>query len=84
MSDTVREFMAKTQPLFFNQNLEASQCAIIGIQKECGQRGELRGSIPTVGAMNHYWCFTILNLEMDYKLEIYSWHTKHLDLIQVF
>ena len=80
------EFMAKTQPLFFDQNLEASQCAVIGIQKECGQRGELCGSIPTVGAMNHNWCFTILNLEMDFKVEIYyySWYTKHLDLIQFF
>jgi hypothetical protein len=54
MSNAMCKFVAKTQPLFFNQDLEASQCAVIGIQKECGQRGELRGSIPTVGAMNHY------------------------------
>lgn len=39
-------------------DLEASEGAVVAVQQQHGQRGELSRSIPAVAAVNHHWMST--------------------------
>lgn len=48
------EAMSETQPLFLNQNFKAPNGAVVPVQHEHGQRGELSRAVPAVATVHHY------------------------------
>jgi hypothetical protein len=50
----VCHFMAKVKPLFFDQNLEALKCPVIGVKQQLGERHKLRSSIPAIAAVHYH------------------------------
>lgn len=53
---TIQEFVTISDPLLFNQHLEANVSAVIRIEHQHRQRSELRRSVPTVRAMDYDGC----------------------------
>lgn len=45
---TQLEFVSKRQPLFLDKYFEASERAVVGVQHEHSEGGELSSAIPTV------------------------------------
>lgn len=48
------EAVTKAQPLFLKQHLEAANGAVVTVQHEHGQGGELACAVPTVAAVHHH------------------------------
>ena len=56
------EAVTKAQPLFLQQHFEAADGAVVTVQHEHGQGGELGCAVPAVAAVDHHWCFPRLHL----------------------
>lgn len=65
MADTQLEAVTKAQPLFLEQNLKTTNGAVIAVQHEHGQGGELAGPVPAVAAVHHHRGFPRLHLVCD-------------------
>lgn len=59
------EAVTKTQPLFLKQHLEAANGAVVTVQHEHGQGGELARTVPAVAAVHHHRGFPRLYLVCD-------------------
>lgn len=65
MSDTQLEAVTKAQPLFLEQNLKTTNGAVIAVQHEHGQGGELARPVPAIAAVHHNRGFPRLHLVCD-------------------
>lgn len=54
--------MTEAQPLLLEQHLEPANGAVVTVQHEHGQGGELGGAVPTVATVDHHRCFPRLHL----------------------
>ena len=52
MAAAIGEFVSEGDPFALNQNLKAFDRSIVRIEHQFGQGGDLRRSVPAVGAMN--------------------------------
>lgn len=59
------EAVTEAQPLFLKQHLEATNGAVVAVQHEHGQGGELARAVPAVAAVHHHRCFPGLHLVCD-------------------
>ena len=56
------ELVTKRQPVFANQNDEAVDCSVVGVQKLLSESTHLCRSIPAVGTMHKHVCLLVENL----------------------
>lgn len=59
------EAVAKAEPLFLQQRFETPNGAVITVQHEHGQGGELARPVPAVTAVHHHRGFPWLHLVCD-------------------
>lgn len=48
------ELVPEGEPVFFNEDLEPKVGSVVGVHDKLGQRAELGGPVPAVGAMNKH------------------------------
>lgn len=48
------ELVSKADPLLLDQHLEAPECAVVRVQHQHGQGGELSRAVPAVTAVHHH------------------------------
>lgn len=48
------EAVTKAQPLLLKQHLEAANGAVVTVQHEHGQRGELACAVPAIATVHHH------------------------------
>ena len=54
VADARMKAVAEAQPLFLDEHLEAAQSAIVSVEHEHGERGELSGAVPAVRAVHEH------------------------------
>lgn len=54
MAAPVEELVPERHPVLLYEDLEARHCSVERVQAELGQRGQLRGPIPAIGAMDEH------------------------------
>lgn len=54
--------MSKGEPFLLDEHLEPSQGAVVGIQHKHRERGQLRGAVPTVRAVDQDRGLVVLHL----------------------
>ena len=47
--------VSEAKPLFLYEDLEAPERAVVAVQHQHGQRGELGCAVPAVAAVDHHW-----------------------------
>lgn len=61
------ESVAEAQPLLLHEHLKAPDGAVVAIQHEQGQRGQLGCAVPAVAAVNHHRCLPRLHFVSNPK-----------------
>lgn len=63
VANSLLEFVAKAEPLLFDQYFEASHGAIVRIEQKHSQGGQLSGTIPAIGTVDHHRCAHYFDLK---------------------
>jgi hypothetical protein len=62
-ADPVAELVPEARPLLLDEDLEAGEGAVVGVQQQHGQGGELGCPVPPVAAVDYHTGFVVFNLE---------------------
>ena len=62
-ADAVAELVPEAGPLLLDEDLEAGEGAVVGVQQQHGQGGQLRRPVPPVTAVDYHTGFVVFNLK---------------------